>query len=120
MIFLGLRLGCLLSTSSAGLEIEAEVSSRAADSQAVAVGGATTVGGVAVPSYQKVTPYFSEFMTRLLKMFSKDSTLLATRGTFIIRCVYVCVWCVRAFVCVCDCMNVCVCAFVSVSVCLWY
>ena len=83
MIYLALKLVCMLSVSSAGLEIEAE----AADSQETAVGRATTVGGVTVPSYQKVTSYFSEFLTRLIKMFSKDSTLLATRGSFMIRCV---------------------------------
>lgn len=69
----------MLSVSSAGLEIEA-------DSHNTAVGGITTEGGLTAPSYQKVTSYFSEFLMRLLKMFSKDSTLLATRGSFIIRC----------------------------------
>ena len=83
VIFLALRLVCMMSVSTAGLEIEAEE----AGSQDAAVGRASNMGGMTAPSYQKVSLYFSEFLFKLLKMFSKDSTLLENRGSFMIRCV---------------------------------
>jgi len=88
VIFLALRLVCMMSVSTAGLEIEAE----AAGSQDAAVGVSSNMGGMTAPSYQKVSSYFSEFLMRLLRMFSKDSTLLENWGSFMIRCVCLCLW----------------------------